>query len=136
MTSQAGTGEAGGAELRRVLVVDDNEDSAMTMVMLLEVGGHQATVAHDGLTALTVARDFKPHVVLLDIALPEMNGYEVAKRMRMMPELARTVIVAMTGYGQDDDRRRSAEAGFTEHLVKPIDPSALERVVASAEWDG
>jgi CheY-like chemotaxis protein len=134
--SQAETGEAGGAELRRVLVVDDNEDSAMTMVMLLEVGGHQAKVAHDGVTTLTLARDFKPHVVLLDIALPEMNGYEVAKRMRMMPELARTVIVAMTGYGQDDDRRRSVEAGFTEHLVKPIDPSVLERVVASAEWDG
>jgi CheY-like chemotaxis protein len=106
------------------------------MVMLLEVGGHQAKVAHDGLSALTVARDFKPHVVLFDIALPEMNGYEVAKRMRMMPELAHTVIVAMTGYGQDDDRRRSAEARFREHLVKPIDPSALERVVASAEWDG
>jgi two-component system, chemotaxis family, CheB/CheR fusion protein len=65
-----------------------------------------------------------------------MNGYEVAKRMRAMPELASALLVAMTGYGQDDDRRRSAEAGFSEHLVKPIDPSALERVIASAEWHG
>jgi PAS domain S-box-containing protein len=134
--SKGGTGEAADAAVRRVLVVDDNEDSALTMVMLLEVAGHKAKVAHDGVTALTLAREFKPHVVLLDIALPEMNGYEVAQRMRMMPELSRAVLVAMTGYGQDEDRRRSADAGFSEHLVKPIDPSALERVIASAEWDG
>ena len=75
--------------------------------------------------------DFRPHVVLLDIGLPEMNGYEVARRLQEMPELHNTVLVAMTGYGQEEDRRRSRSAGFAHHLVKPVDPAVLQRVIAS-----
>jgi PAS domain S-box-containing protein len=120
----------------RVLVVDDNDDSAQTMAMMLELEGHRAKVAHDGREAFEVARSFKPHVVLLDIGLPEMDGFDVARRMREMPELTNAMLVAMTGYGQEDDRRRTAQAGFAHHLVKPIDPEALKRVIASAGCEG
>jgi CheY-like chemotaxis protein len=124
------------SSLRRVLVVDDNEDSAETMAMVLALSGHDARVAHDGAAALETAASFRPHVVLLDIGLPGMNGYEVAREMRGRPETSKAVLVAMTGYGQEDDRRRSSEAGFSHHLVKPIDVAALERVIASAACEG
>jgi PAS domain S-box-containing protein len=120
----------------RVLVVDDNDDSAQTMAMMLQLEGHRAKVAHDGRAALDVAREFKPHVVLLDIGLPEMDGFDVARRMRETPDLADTMLVAMTGYGQEEDRRRTSQAGFAHHLVKPIDPEALKRVIASAGCEG
>jgi PAS domain S-box-containing protein len=116
----------------RVLVVDDNDDSAQTMAMMLELGGHTSKVAHDGPTALQVALEFLPHVILLDIGLPGMDGFEVARNIRDRPELSDTMLVAMTGYGQEEDRRRTAQAGFAHHLVKPIDPAALKRVIASA----
>jgi CheY-like chemotaxis protein/two-component sensor histidine kinase len=119
----------------RVLVVDDNDDSAQTMAMMLELGGIKAKIAHDGAAALRVADEFRPHVVLLDIGLPEMDGFEVARRMRQTPELSSAILVAMTGYGQEEDRRRTADAGFAHHLVKPVDPEALKRVIASAPCD-
>jgi CheY-like chemotaxis protein len=82
-----------------------------------------------------VAVEFLPHVILLDLGLPEMDGYEVARQIRDLPELATTRLVAMTGYGQEEDRRRTAQSGFAHHLVKPIDPEALKRVIASAGCD-
>ncbi len=109
---------------RRVLVVEDNADAAMSLALLLQFEGHEVRMAHDGPAALELARTFGPEVVLLDIGLPGLDGYEVARRLR--EDFKETVLlVAQTGYGQDEDRRRSQEAGFDHHLVKPVDPHAL-----------
>ncbi len=122
--SRAGTG--------RVLVVDDNADSAESMAMLLEISGFQTITALDGASALTAAADYQPDLVLLDLGLPKMSGFEVASRLRAIPGLERVVLIAMTGYGQDEDRRRTIEAGFAAHLVKPVDPTALQRTVSDS----
>jgi len=103
----------------RVLVVDDNVDSAKTIGMLLQASGHEIRIIHDGLAALDAALDFRPRVVLLDIGLPGLDGFEVAKRLRQHASLQNILLVAMTGYGQESDRQRSKEAGFDHHLVKP-----------------
>lgn len=115
----------------RILVVDDNMDSAESMALLLSLDGHEVRTAFDGTSALKVAIEFLPRVVLLDIGLPGMDGYEVAQRMRELPELRDTLIIAVTGYGQDDDRVRSKAAGFDHHLVKPVDPETLNRLLAT-----
>jgi CheY-like chemotaxis protein len=115
----------------RVLVVDDNVDSAESLAMLLTMFGHNVRTAHDGEAALETAIDWRPEVVLLDIGLPGLDGYEVAKRMRRLPALGDVVLVALTGYGQDADRQRSREAGFDRHLVKPVEPATVQRIVAS-----
>jgi PAS domain S-box-containing protein len=120
---------AGGPALR-VLVVDDNVDAANTLAMLLEINGHRVYTAHDGPAAIESSRAHKPDVMLLDIGLPGMDGYEVARRLRALPELSGAVLVALTGYGQDEDRRRSAAAGFDHHLVKPVDPQTLIDVLS------
>jgi PAS domain S-box-containing protein len=117
---------------RRVLVVDDNRDAAMTLEMLVQLWGHAVRTVHTGPAAIEEAVAFRPEVVLLDIGLPEMDGYEVARRLRANPDLKETVLVAITGYGQDDDRRRSREAGFDHHLVKPVDPTRLQEVLSAA----
>jgi two-component system CheB/CheR fusion protein len=110
----------------RILVVDDNEDSADSLAKLLRrVLGQRVEVAYDGASALDRARDFRPELVFLDIGLPGMDGYEVARRLRQSPENGTPVLVALTGWGQEEDRRRSREAGFDRHLVKPIDPDLL-----------
>lgn len=114
---------------RRVLVVDDNADAAATLAMLLRISGHEVKVAHDGHAALEAARTFRPEVVLLDIGLPGLDGYEVARRLRSRPETAHSLLVAVSGYGQEDDKRRSREAGFDQHLVKPVDFAALRAVL-------
>ncbi len=116
---------------RRVLVVDDNKDVAQSLAMLLELPGHEVFVAHDGLGALEAAERCQPEVVLLDISLPGMDGYEVARRMRRLPGLKGAVLVALTGWGQEDDRRRSVEAGFDEHMVKPVSLATLQGLLAS-----
>jgi signal transduction histidine kinase/DNA-binding response OmpR family regulator len=113
----------------RILVVDDNVDGARSLAMLLRLGGNEVRVAHDGPSALEAAAEFRPSAVLLDIGLPGMNGYEVARRMRGMPQLKRTVLIAQTGWGQDSDRRRSQEAGFNAHLVKPVDLGELQSLL-------
>jgi PAS domain S-box-containing protein len=105
---------------RRVLVVDDNRDNASSLRLLLDALGQDVFMAHDGPTALELARRHRPEVVLLDIGLPGMDGYEVARQCRQDPALDRMVLVAMTGYGKDEDRRRSQEAGFNAHFVKPV----------------
>jgi PAS domain S-box-containing protein len=115
----------------RVLVVDDNVDAAQSLAMLLEVSGHQVRKAHTGLTALEAALDYRPDVVLLDIGLPEMDGYEVAKRIRQQPSLQNVVLVAITGYAQSTDRQRSQDVGFNAHLVKPVDFDQLQQIVAN-----
>jgi signal transduction histidine kinase/DNA-binding response OmpR family regulator len=119
--------EAGGP--RRVLVVDDNVDGAESLATLLKLLGHEVHVAHDGPAALRATADVRPEVVFLDIGLPGMDGYEVARRLRR-PGRNEALLVALTGYGQDEDRRRSREAGFDHHLVKPVDPAVLEELLA------
>ncbi|HVF36004.1 MAG TPA: PAS domain S-box protein, partial [Candidatus Saccharimonadia bacterium] len=109
----------------RVLVVDDNVDSAVSLRLLLELSGYEAEVAHDGIEALERARTMVPDVVLLDIGLPKMNGYDVAREMRGDPTLAGVHLIAVTGYGQEEDRRLAREAGIEDHLVKPIDADLL-----------
>jgi PAS domain S-box-containing protein len=115
---------------RRVLVVDDNRDAATSLAFLLTAIGHDARTAHDGNEALALAESFAPDVVVLDIGMPGLNGYEVARRMREMPALQHLSLIALTGWGQEQDRRRSREAGFDHHLVKPADLGELKRLVA------
>ena len=114
---------------RRVLVVDDNVDAAQSLSVLLELKGHDVRVAHDGVSGLELARAFAPEVILLDIGMPDVDGYEVARRVRREPALGGALLVALTGYGQEEDRRRSRDAGFDGHLVKPLDVGALERLL-------
>jgi PAS domain S-box-containing protein len=114
---------------RRVLVVDDDHDSAGMMSMLLEFVGHEVRTAHDGLKAVAAVAEFQPHVVLLDIGLPVLNGYEAAERIRRAPGI-QPVLVALTGRGQADDRRQAADAGFDHHLIKPVDHDILMKLVA------
>jgi two-component system CheB/CheR fusion protein len=115
---------------RRVLIVDDNRDAAESMALLLQLRGHDVRTAHDGPGGLAAADAFRPEVVLLDIGLPGMDGYEVARRLRRRPAGKGTLLVAVTGYGHEDDRRRSREAGFDHHLVKPTDPAAVADLLA------
>lgn len=115
----------------RLLVVDDNQDAAASLALLLRLQGHEVQVANDGATALEIASLFKPELIFLDIGMPGLDGYEVARRIRRTPGLDGTVLAALTGWGQQEDRRRSAEAGFDHHLVKPPDPQAIEDLVMS-----
>jgi PAS domain S-box-containing protein len=115
----------------RVLVIDDSVDTAESMTLLLRLWGHEVRVAHDGPAAVAVAGEYRPEVVLLDIGLPGMTGHEVAKQLREEPGLKSAMLIAVTGYGQEQDRRLSREAGIDHHLVKPIDLGALQQLLAS-----
>jgi PAS domain S-box-containing protein len=115
----------------RVLVVDDNVDTVTTLAMLVQESGHQVRTAFDGAAVLEAALDYRPQLVLLDIGLPGLNGFEVAKQLRQQPTLKNLVLVAMTGYGQDSDRQRSREAGFDHHLVKPGDFGKVLQILAT-----
>jgi len=110
---------------RRVLIVDDNLDSADSLAMLLEITGNKTFMAHDGVEALAMVEKHRPEVMLLDIGLPKLDGHEVCRRVREMPWGRDIVIIALTGWGQEDDRRKSEEAGFNGHLVKPVDYDQL-----------
>jgi CheY-like chemotaxis protein len=110
---------------RRVLIVDDNRDSADSLAMLLEITGNKTFQAHDGVEALEAIDQHRPEVVLLDIGLPKLDGHEVCRRVREQSWGKDIVIIALTGWGQEDDRRKSEEAGFNGHLVKPVDYDAL-----------
>ena len=114
---------------RRVMVVDDNRDAAESLGMLLELENCTVSVAFDGLQALGALETFKPDIVLLDIGMPGMDGYELARRMRAAPGGTELVLVALTGWGQADDKKRAMDAGFDEHLTKPVDPDLLARVI-------
>ncbi|MBC8118989.1 MAG: PAS domain-containing protein [Burkholderiaceae bacterium] len=128
-TESDGTTPANSAARLRILVVDDNVDAADTLAELLRASGHGVQTEYDGVAAVDAARSHRPDVVLLDIGLPKLNGYDAARQIRLHG--ARTMLVAVTGWGQDEDRRRSREAGFDHHLVKPVDPLMLERILAS-----
>jgi CheY-like chemotaxis protein/two-component sensor histidine kinase len=121
---------------RRVLVVDDNIPSADSLSLIIKLWGHECRVAHSGPDALAEAIVFRPDIVLLDIGLPGMDGYQVAREFRARPALADGVLIAMTGYGRDEDRRRTRAAGFDEHLVKPLDLDDLERLLAQVGEPG
>jgi PAS domain S-box-containing protein len=119
---------------RRVLVVDDNVDAAESLAVILRIDGHEVRTTHDGMRAIEMADEFRPHVVLLDLGMPKLNGYEVARRVRGEAWGRDVFLVACTGWGQPEDRRRSKAAGFDHHIVKPVSPEAvLELVAASAE---
>jgi CheY-like chemotaxis protein len=119
------------AEHCHVLVVDDNVDAANTMAWMLELMGCDVKTANDGQAALEAAQSFGPEVILLDIGLPGMDGYKVCEAMRRVPSLKNTTIIAQTGYGQHKDRQLSHEAGFDDHLVKPVSMEALQKVLDS-----
>jgi len=127
-SSNPGPAPAAGRVLR-MLIVDDNRDSAESLAMLQQMSGHETRTAHDGVHALAAAAEFQPDVVLLDIGLPGMDGFEIARRLREIPGLEKTFIAAMTGYGSEEDRQRTREAGFNEHLVKPVDPKLLQTLL-------
>jgi CheY-like chemotaxis protein len=139
----ASTGEVGGDDerreqgvrtaRRRVLVVEDDQDSAQSLAMLLQIWGHQVEVAHDGHQALEATRTFEPEIVLLDIGIPGLDGYEVAGRLRS-EHGAELKLIALTGYGREDDRRRSRNAGFDRHMTKPLEPSRLRDMLASFDF--
>jgi signal transduction histidine kinase/CheY-like chemotaxis protein len=114
----------------RLLVVDDNRDAATSLAMLLRLEGHEVQTAHDGMSALELAKSYGPELILLDIGMPGMDGYEVARRIRQQPKLENVVLAALTGWGQEGDRQRTAEAGFDHHLVKPVEPAVLQKLVA------
>ncbi len=114
----------------RVLVVDDNRDAAATAAMCLELAGHEVKTVHDGLQALASAPVYAPEVVVLDIGLPGMDGYELARRLRQLPETARSLLIAVTGYGQGVERQRAFDAGFDAHLIKPAEPTRLIELIA------
>ena len=114
----------------RILVVDDNRDAASSIGMLLKIMGNSVRTAHDGEEAVTAAGEFRPQVVLLDIGLPKMNGYDVARCIRREPWGKNIVLIAVTGWGQDEDKRKSEEAGFDRHMIKPVDPQTLMKMLA------
>ena len=115
---------------RRILIVDDNEEAAELLAILLGLRGHQTRIAYDGPSALAVAASFGPDVAFLDIGLPGMSGHELARRFRADPALAGTLLIALTGWGGQEDRRRTREAGFDHHLTKPADAASIEGILA------
>jgi CheY-like chemotaxis protein len=118
---------------RRILVADDNKDAASSLAMLLKILGHETEVAHDGQEALEKAASYRPEIVLLDIGMPKLSGYDVCRRLREQPAGNDMIIVAVTGWGQEEDRQKSAEAHFDGHLVKPVEPRALMNLLAGLQ---
>jgi CheY-like chemotaxis protein len=114
----------------RILVVDDNRDAADSLALVLRLTGHQIEMAHDGLEAVQAAAVFRPDVVLLDIGMPRMNGYEVARYLREQPWGKDMALIALSGWGQEKDKQRALEAGFDHHLTKPVEAAALEKLLA------
>lgn len=114
---------------RRIVIADDNEDSAESFAMLLSFSGHEVRVAHDGAAALDAVREFRPDVAFLDIGMPVLNGYEVAQAVRAEPWGRDVTLIAVTGWGQADDKLRARSAGFDRHLIKPIDPAEVDRLL-------
>src|SRR5919202_1086373 len=130
--SSSSSTAAGGTKSARILVVEDNVDTARGMARLLKLLGHEVAVAHSGPEGIEVARAHRPDYVLLDIGLPGMDGYEVASRLRREACCRDAVIIAISGYGQEEDRRRSKEAGVDHHLIKPLDHDALISLLSAA----
>jgi CheY-like chemotaxis protein len=114
---------------RKMLVVDDNRDAASSLAMFLQLSGHDVRVAHDGETAIELAGEFRPQTIFLDLGMPGTDGYEVCRHIRNAPWGKNMRLIAITGWGQDEDRRKSATAGFDMHLVKPVDPETLAEIL-------
>ena len=123
-------------QTRRVLLVDDSVDAASAMSLLLETLGHDVRVAHDGFAALEALGNFSPEVVILDIGLPGMDGFQIARTLRERADTAGALLIALTGYGQASDRQHSHEAGFDRHFVKPVSFDDIERVIAESGAPG
>ena len=117
----------------RVLIVDDNADTAATVAEFAKLLGHEVAIAPDGTAALELAGQFRPDIALIDIGLPQMNGYELARRLRDLPEMERVPLVAVTGYAREEDRQAALAAGFNLHLAKPIEPARLERLLTTLQ---
>ena len=115
-----------------MLVVDDNRDSAESLALMLAMSGSETRTAHDGMAAIGTAEAFRPDLVLLDIGLPQLTGYEVCRRIRQEPWGREMLLVAVTGWGQDEDREKSRQAGFDAHFVEPIELDSLRTLLASA----
>lgn len=113
----------------RIVVADDNEDSAESFAMLLSFSGHEVRIVHDGASALDAVRDFRPDIAFLDIGMPGMTGYEVAQAVRAEPWGREIKLIAVTGWGQPDDRQRARTAGFDRHLIKPIDLAEVDQLL-------
>jgi CheY-like chemotaxis protein len=113
----------------QILIVDDNKDAAESLAMLLEILGYKVSAVYDGETALDAARTTHPDVIFLDIGLPGIDGHEVARRLRTYPELAGSLLIAMTGFGSPADKERSRAAGFNHHLIKPVEVEVLEEIL-------
>ncbi|MEX0610587.1 MAG: response regulator, partial [Pirellulales bacterium] len=118
---------------RRILVVDDNENAAQMLGMLLKALGNDVRMVFDGLSAIKLAAEFRPDVVLLDIGMPQIDGYETARLIRQEPWGSTLVLAALTGWGQEDDKRRTREAGFDHHFVKPVEPAVLQKFLADCK---
>lgn len=114
----------------KVLIVDDNVDSAQTSLWMLDLMGHRGMVAHEGIRALEMAREQTPDVVLLDIGMPGMDGYEVCRQLRQMPEMKNKTVIAQTGWGQESDRQKAFAAGFDHHITKPVSLDLLTQLLA------
>jgi CheY-like chemotaxis protein len=122
------------AAQRRVLVADDNSDAATSLAMLLSQAGYEVRLAHDGEEALSRARLFKPQAAVLDIGMPKLTGYELAALIRAEPWGKHALLIALTGWGHHEHRRRAVQAGFDHHLTKPAEPAELERLIATASF--
>ncbi len=133
---QTTIGQAGRAAPRRVLIVDDNADAAAMLCDVLALDGHEVRVAASGAEALQIVGTFRPDAAFLDIGMPGMSGYELARRLRELPQFAGVTLVAITGWGRDEDRRQSSEAGFDRHLTKPVDTDVVRRLVGRAAEPG
>jgi PAS domain S-box-containing protein len=129
-TSSRGVRAANGGPAYRILIVDDNRDAAVSLAMMLRLMGHETLTVHDGEAAVESAAAFQPDIVLLDIGLPKLNGYDACREIRAQEGGASIVLIALTGWGQDEDKRHSREAGFNFHMIKPVDPEALDRLLA------
>jgi CheY-like chemotaxis protein len=123
-------GESSAGRGKRVLVVEDHRDSAEMLCEVLQAYGFVTRIAHDGPLALEAAQSFKPDIALVDISLPQMDGYEVARRIRQLPGLREIKLIALTGHSEATHRSQSAQAGFDRHLVKPVDPEELRRLIS------
>jgi CheY-like chemotaxis protein len=128
--------ESGTSVRRRILIADDNRDAADSLAMLLRMEGHDVTVVHDGRQAVATIDSFQPEIVMLDIGMPELNGYEVARHVRQGPLGTLITLIAVTGWGQASDKARAAAAGFNHHFTKPIEPEGLIQMLRSDEFFG
>ncbi len=123
-----------GRQAKRVLVVDDNKPSAQTLAWVMEANGYEVRACFDGITAVQTAHDFHPDVILLDLGMPVMDGYEVCKRLRNDCTLSETMVIAQTGWGGEAERRRTAAVGFDHHMTKPVDFPTLLKLIAESTF--